>query len=564
MAFNDILSAIAEHGGLGVSRSAMQDDMDLPITAAGAKDYAKGLGAGVAGMPGDMAGLVNALMQMKRGVPVQAADFDFEYGTDALGKALGADVESGEFMMGSMGLPGLEDLLKAGTMAGMVVKVGKSAKPSKLGDLVNAISDRETVIRIPIGDIEHGESAMPGGKLDFQGAKDLIKQYADMPSDIPPISAWLNEPDDFGAKWMINDGSHRLEAAKLRGDDSILAAVLKEDMPPLPMDEASRMSRAKEMGFDTDVFHGTTHDIDAFDLSKASPEGDWGAGIYGTTHAGDASSNYSHIDAPDITIKIDRRAAELADDMDADAAYQQAVKEISGGEENILPLKVRAKKPYRVGGDNPSFLESEYPVSAPEDFLDDAKSMVDEADFDTPEEYTSALMEQAEELAVENSYEFDPEGKLVDFVESLRYSGHDTDELINTIYEAGGYDGGISSDKLDEIMRNTEWYAEDDFGNIVNNEVYRQALQDSGFDSVIDSNVYDKFGGGSGRMNAMEGIGPTTEHVVLFNPKQARRINAKFDPAKKDSANLMAGAAGGGLVAALIGQQDGTETNDIY
>ena len=145
MAFNDILSAIAEHGGLGVSRSAMQDDMDLPITAAGAKDYAKGLGAGVAGMPGDMAGLVNALMQMKRGVPVQAADFDFEYGTDALGKALGADVESGEFMMGSMGLPGFEDLLKAGTMAGMVAKVGKSA-----GKATNAAG-------LPI---------LPNGKLD--------------------------------------------------------------------------------------------------------------------------------------------------------------------------------------------------------------------------------------------------------------------------------------------------------------------------------------------------------------------------------------------------------------
>ena len=198
MAFNDILSAIAEHGGLGVSRSAMQDDMDLPITAAGAKDYAKGLGAGVAGMPGDMAGLVNALMQMKRGVPVQAADFDFEYGTDALGKALGADVESGEFMMGSMGLPGFEDLLKAGTMAGMVSKIsGYGVSDDLLKALFKAAPDADASIaqkgdKLTLSKIEIPKESRNQG-IGGKFMEELVN-YADKNE----LTAALTAAGDFG------------------------------------------------------------------------------------------------------------------------------------------------------------------------------------------------------------------------------------------------------------------------------------------------------------------------------------------------------------------------------
>jgi hypothetical protein len=49
-----------------------------------------------------------------------------------------------------------------------------------------------------------------------------------------------------------------------RNGESLQAALDAQ----LPMDEASRMQRAREMGFDTDVYHGTAEDIAEFDLKR--------------------------------------------------------------------------------------------------------------------------------------------------------------------------------------------------------------------------------------------------------------------------------------------------------
>lgn len=82
-------------------------------------------------------------------------------------------------------------------------------------------------MRLPIATIEHGESAMPGGKLTWPGAEDLIRDYANRPTPFPPIS--VVAPERPGGKWMIEDGSHRLEAAKLRGDTHIQAELPSQE-----------------------------------------------------------------------------------------------------------------------------------------------------------------------------------------------------------------------------------------------------------------------------------------------------------------------------------------------
>ncbi len=50
----------------------------------------------------------------------------------------------------------------------------------------------------------------------------------------------------------------------------------------LPMDEASRMARAKAMGFDVDAYHATTRDFPAFDNAQIGSNLD--TGYYGTGH----------------------------------------------------------------------------------------------------------------------------------------------------------------------------------------------------------------------------------------------------------------------------------------
>jgi hypothetical protein len=53
-----------------------------------------------------------------------------------------------------------------------------------------------------------------------------------------------------------------------------------------------------------------------------------------------------------------------------------------------------------------------------------------------------------------------------------------------------------------------------------------------------------------------EGTGPADQYAV-FNPANIRSRHAAFDPAKKDSANLLAGVAGGGLAVNIgLAQRD--------
>lgn len=76
-------------------------------------------------------------------------------------------------------------------------------------------------VRLPIETIEHGESAMPGGRLMAPDAEKLIADYASRPTKLPPVM--VVAPEEAGGKYMIYDGSLRLEAAKRRGAKDIEA-----------------------------------------------------------------------------------------------------------------------------------------------------------------------------------------------------------------------------------------------------------------------------------------------------------------------------------------------------
>jgi hypothetical protein len=92
----------------------------------------------------------------------------------------------------------------------------------------------KTLVNIPISAIEHGESAMAGGKLTFPNAKQTIKEYADRPTDFPPIEVVSNEAGST-IPFMVADGSHRLEAAKLRGQTTIPAYISPNDAEGLEL-----------------------------------------------------------------------------------------------------------------------------------------------------------------------------------------------------------------------------------------------------------------------------------------------------------------------------------------
>lgn len=125
------------------------------------------------------------------------------------------------------------DISPIGVLTGIVdarraYQTGNTGQAAGLGILagLGAIPSGK-ISKIKISDIEHGESIFPGGKLTWPGARELIKKYADMDTPFPAIELMKNDPDE-AAKYMIYDGSHRLEAAKLRGDKYIDAIIVGE------------------------------------------------------------------------------------------------------------------------------------------------------------------------------------------------------------------------------------------------------------------------------------------------------------------------------------------------
>jgi hypothetical protein len=81
-----------------------------------------------------------------------------------------------------------------------------------------------------------------------------------------------------------------------------------------------------------------------------------------------------------------------------------------------------------------------------------------------------------------------------------------------------------------------------------------QQARENGHDGIVINNVID----------AYQGKGKPTTVRVVFNPEQIRKTDAAFDPAKKDSANLLAGLAALGVgTAAVKSQQEKERRNGL-
>lgn len=335
----------------------------------------------------------------------------------------------------------------------------------------------------------------------------------------------------YGQGDMLGTGINMMGVVPIVGDAGVkLAKKTRSALRGLDMNPESRMQRAQDQGYEP-IYHGSTYDIEQIDLSGMNPESHFGQGFYSTTSPRDASVNYAG-EGPDLTNRLQQRAEQLEyDGFSADEAMSAARAELKGGNEGVVyPLMGRTTNAFDISNDGNTFLRYEQPELNPEDYLDEA----------------GGDMDAAYDLAQEAAYDFEPEGELVDFLESLRrnssLSQDDFATLQSSILEEA-YDGGISANRLDEIFRQAEIYPEDDAGNLISNDVFRQAIQDSGYDTIIHE--ADIFRG----MDVDKG----TKHKIFLDPTRVRSINAEFDPEKIDSADLLSSRQSERQMSALRG-----------
>jgi hypothetical protein len=153
------------------------------------------------------------------------------------------------------------------------------AASAETKDIPLPILDEAGELRFPFLDKEQARNMVRDSMYDS-----ALKGEAGM-DDVNRTTQQASRQADFADRAKEQAKKARLDKIKkFIGDERgklDLSASLHDE--PLPMDEASRLVRAKEMGFDMDnpLYHGTpeTKDFDAF---RASDSGNMGKGVYAT------------------------------------------------------------------------------------------------------------------------------------------------------------------------------------------------------------------------------------------------------------------------------------------
>ena len=125
-------------------------------------------------------------------------------------------------------------------------------------------------------------------KFDADG--NIISANRDATTGAIALPAARNEAERMARQIL------EMRAAGRAGDvtDAMMAQADPQYMfnnTPLPMDEASRMARAGEMGFDTRVYHGSRDDMTSMDQLKGSAEG--GAGTLFSSDEARVANTYA-------------------------------------------------------------------------------------------------------------------------------------------------------------------------------------------------------------------------------------------------------------------------------
>lgn len=274
-----------------------------------------------------------------------------------------------------------------------------------------------------------------------------------------------------------------------------------------------------------EAVHGTTADFTAFDRSKASVEGNLGAGFYFSNNVQDASGNYAGF-GPDLTAKIERakdwERCGLEEDPDfSERPYEEVEAELTrraharyvSHDGVVMPVYVRFDNPLVLGGDGETFLDYQCAIE------------------DEPSSGTLAdLLVQLELIAGDNEFEMD-----------LRAA-------VSAVEEAAFEEDGLMASEAIELIKKALVYAvHHETGDAANAEIVRRAIEGLGFDGIIDQTVSRKFGVDAKSQKPMDHVSRDTVHYIAFSPTQIKSSlgnSGDYDPQNPDIRFSFAAPAG--------------------
>ena len=310
---------------------------------------------------------------------------------------------------------------------------------------------------------------IPSGYAKMTGG-DIHHALAERVGGKGPVEAQLREAGIPGIRYLdqgSRSGGKGTSNFVLFDDDAAKLLARDDTRFDLPTDEASRMARAREMGFDTDVYHATQNDFDEFD-----------PGYRGASFVSDSPSGAQR---------------------GASGGAQDAYGTRGGEGSSVMPLKIKSET---IMGLNLTPAE---------------------------QDWWKALPERPTEKQIE----------------ALKMPSHRIDYWWRAYDEVPNADGTFTyikkpmpSKTLDDVKRTgTDVYGSKYFGTYEGEQGAARIAKESGMGGFL---LQDEAG----------------ISVGITDPKNIRSRFAKFDPAKKDSANILAGLGVVGAGAALS-QQDG-------
>jgi hypothetical protein len=288
------------------------------------------------------------------------------------------------------------------------------------------------------------------------------------------------------------------------------------------------MRRAQEQGFTTPAYSGSTHDIQAFNTRRSSPEGDWGKAAYSSNNIDEVNANYAG-EGPDLTARLENRADEIISAAQEDDYLMDEFTEKAGmqwEDMNYTEQLAIAMDMARQELKGPSE-GAVYPL------------LINTDKFANIGRNSSILNEDPTDLALTD--------RIYQAMErSGAYPNNDiTSRIADNIDESG-----ISATDIDAEIRRDGLDAYTDDGEIISaGGVSGMVLDELGFEGVIDNTVNNKWGSGKRYGTGMAGMNPDTDHIVTFPGREhnIRSRYAAFDPDNVGKNTLL-----GGLTAAAI------------
>lgn len=246
----------------------------------------------------------------------------------------------------------------------------------------------------------------------------------------------------------------------------------------LDMSTEARMQRAREMGFNTDnvQYHGTFTDFSGF--SAQDTDSFVGRGVYLTNNPEDAS-RYASTDVgenPDLIVKTDI----LQKLMGVDRAEARDLLTSDGG--RVVPTIVRSDNPVRLGNDGLT-------INGQQVDMTDSRNQ--------------------QSLREEGVSDIDL------FVRQWNRIGKNDRKLMDNLVGPEG----TQAEAYIELLRSNKAIP-----------AIRGIAVTHGADSIVLADGSAPVPGNVG----------DSEHTIIFDPSQIRSVNAAFDPAAADSADLLA------------------------